>query len=157
RPGRAFRQLPGVQVAVRARRALQLGLGRDHPRPFAQFKGTLGESGVGALQGGGALVPVPQVAPGLVSTLFQPLTVEQAFSAAIATGSWVRSLTQGTATSGAAGAAGGGLKPESQLGFVTADEPIKKIATFLPVSEEVLEDAASRSAFINGQLIAFVQ
>jgi HK97 family phage major capsid protein len=34
-----------------------------------------------------------------------------------------------------------GTKPESTLGLTTTDEPIKKIATLLPVSEEMLEDA----------------
>jgi HK97 family phage major capsid protein len=51
----------------------------------------------------------------------------------------------------------GGLKPESALGLTTADEPIKKIATILPVSEEMLEDAPAIQSYINGRLSLFVR
>jgi HK97 family phage major capsid protein len=64
---------------------------------------------------------------------------------------------EGTATSGAAGVAEGGTKPESTLGLTTTDEPIKKIATLLPVSEEMLEDAPAIQSYINGRLSLFIR
>jgi HK97 family phage major capsid protein len=51
----------------------------------------------------------------------------------------------------------GGTKPESTLGLTTTDEPIKKIATLLPISEEMLEDAPAIQSYINGRLILFVK
>ena len=130
------------------------------PPTFMEMKGTLGEAASTALGpaiGGGAFTATPQVIPGVVATLFRPLTVEQCFMAGIATGPNVRYIQEGTATSGAAGVAEGGLKPKSSIGFTYADEPIRKIATFLPVSEEMLEDAPAVQPFVNGQLVAFVQ
>ena len=62
-----------------------------------------------------------------------------------AAGNTVRYIREGTATSGAAGVAEGGTKPESILGLSTKDEPVKKVATFLPVSDELLEDATVRA------------
>jgi HK97 family phage major capsid protein len=50
-----------------------------------------------------------------------------------------------------------GTKPESTLGLTTTDEPIKKIATMLPVSEEMLEDAPAIQSYINGRLGLFVR
>jgi HK97 family phage major capsid protein len=51
----------------------------------------------------------------------------------------------------------GALKPESTLGLTTTDEPIKKIATVLAVSDEMLEDAPQIQAYINGRLSLFVR
>jgi HK97 family phage major capsid protein len=96
---------------------------------------------------------VPQVVPGVVGKLFQPLTIENLLLSGVATTNAVRYATEGTATSGAAGVAEGGVKPESTLGFVTADEPIKKIATVLPISDELLEDALAIQQFVNGRLV----
>jgi HK97 family phage major capsid protein len=120
-------------------------------------KGTLLEgSGAPGSGTGGGLVPVPQVAPGIVDKLVQPVTLESLL-AGQATGNTVRYAVEGTATSGAAGVAEGGTKPESTLAFSTKDEPIKKIATSLSISDELIEDAPAVSQFVNGQLSAFVQ
>jgi HK97 family phage major capsid protein len=121
-------------------------------------KGTLleGSGSPGSGTGGGWL-PVPQEAPGLVQKLFQPLKLESLLGSGVATGNTVRYAVEGTATSAAAGVAEGGLKPESTLAFSTLDEPIKKIATTVTISDELLEDAPAISAFINSRLTLFVQ
>lgn len=125
------------------------------PSVSLDAKGTLLE---GAGGGGGALAAtVPQVVPGVVDKLFQKLTVADLFLSGQATTSSIRYVVEGTATSGAAGVAEGGTKPESTLGLTTTDEPIKKIATMLPVSEEMLEDAPAIQAYINGRLVLFVK
>jgi HK97 family phage major capsid protein len=118
-------------------------------------KGTLLE---GAGGGGGAIAnTVPQVIPGVVDKLFQQLTVADLMLSGQATTSSIRYVTEGTATSGAAGVAEGGTKPESTVGMVVTDETIKKIATILPVSEEMLEDAPAIQSYINGRLSLFVR
>ena len=120
-----------------------------------EAKGTLLE---GAGGGGGALATtVPQVIPGVVDRLFQQLTVADLIGSGQASTASLRYVIEGTATSGAAGVAEGGTKPESALGLTTADEPIKKIATILPVSEEMLEDAPAIQSYINGRLTLFVK
>lgn len=58
---------------------------------------------------------MPQVVPGVVGKLFQPLTIENLLLSGVATTNAVRYATEGTATSGAAGVAEGGVKPESTL------------------------------------------
>jgi HK97 family phage major capsid protein len=122
-----------------------------------QMKGTLLEGGGSPGSGtGGGLLPVPQVAPGIVGKLFQPLSLESLLLSGQATGNTVRYAVEGTATSGAAGVAEGATKPESTLGFSTLDEPIKKIATSITISDELLEDAPAIQSFINGQMSMFV-
>lgn len=118
-------------------------------------KGTLLEGAGGG--GGGLAAPVPQVLPGVVERQFQPLTVSDLILSGQASTNSIRYVVEGTATSGAAGVAEAGLKPESTLGLTTTDEPVKKIATILPISEEMLEDAPAVQAYINGRLSLFVR
>jgi HK97 family phage major capsid protein len=118
-------------------------------------KGTLLE---GAGGGGGPLAaPVPQVIPGVVDKLFQPLTFADLILSGQATTNSLRYVVEGTATSGAAGVAEGATKPQSTLGLTTSDEPIKKIATSLKISDEMLEDAPAVQSYINGRLMLFVR
>ena len=48
-------------------------------------------------------------------------------------------------------------KPESTLGYTETTEAIRKIATVLPISDEMLEDAASIQSYLNGRLTLFVR
>ncbi len=121
-------------------------------------KGTLleGAGAPGAGTGGG-LLTVPDVAPGVVSTLFQIPRVANLFAQGTTTSNTVRYVVEGTATNNAAGVAEAGAKPESILALSTKDEPIKKIATVLQVSDEMLEDAAQVESYINARLSLFIQ
>jgi HK97 family phage major capsid protein len=122
--------------------------------PFAMVKGTMLETTVGG-PGGGAVAPF--YAPGIVSRLFEPLGVSDVFGQSTTTASQVRYVNEGTATSGAAGVAEAGVKPESTINMAEVTEPIKKIATVLPVSDEFLEDAPSIQAYLNDRLTLFVR
>lgn len=118
-----------------------------------QYKaGTLTEGAQGS-----GLIPVPQVIPGVVTTLFQPLGVADLFLGGLAESNAVRYVNEGTATNLAAGVAEGGTKPASDLALSTVDEPVRKIATVLTVSDELAEDAPAMQAYINNRLTLFVQ
>jgi HK97 family phage major capsid protein len=121
--------------------------------PLRQKAGTIHESGQGA-----GLIPVPQVLSGVSETLFEQLGVADVFSAASATTSSVRYVVEGTADSGAAGVAEGGAKPPSDLALSTVDEPIRKIATSIVISDELLDDGVvSVSTYLNSRLSLFVK
>jgi HK97 family phage major capsid protein len=120
-----------------------------------QAKGTLTTTGGGAGPGGG-LVP-PYWEPGVVSKLLEPLGVGDLFGQSNVTTSQVRYVVEGTATNSAGGVAEAAAKPESTLGYTETIEPIKKIATVLPVSDEMLEDAPSIQAYLNQRLTLFVR
>lgn len=119
------------------------------------LKGTL-LAGAG---GGGTPLAnlVPQVVPGVVDKLFQRLTVADLILSGQTNSPTIRYAVEGTATSGAAGVAEGGTKPESTLGLTSTDETVKKVATTLVVSDEMLEDAAQVQSYINGRLSLFIQ
>ncbi len=122
--------------------------------PGYELKGTLLESTAGGP--GGGLVP-PFYQPGINSRLFEPLGVSDVFGTSQTTASQVRYVNEGTATSGAAGVAEAGTKPESTLNYAEIQEPVKKIATVLGISDEMLEDAPSIQAYLNGRLSLFVR
>ncbi len=106
---------------------------------------------------GSGLIPVPQVIPGVTETLFQRLTVADLIPSGVTNTNSLRYVVEGTATDGAAGVGEGGAKPASDLTLSTVDEPVKKIATILTVSDEMLEDAGQVQSYINGRLSLFVK
>lgn len=114
--------------------------------------GTLLESDQGA-----GLVATPQVVPGIVQTLFQPLGVADLFRQGIATTNSLRYAVEGTAVSGASGVAEAASKPASDLALSTTDEKVMKIATVLTISEEIAEDSPQVSAYLNSRLMLFVR
>jgi HK97 family phage major capsid protein len=121
-------------------------------------KGTLLEgTGAPGTGTGGGLIPAPDVVPGVVQKLLAPpLGVADLFGSFTVTTNTVRYAIEGTATSGATGVAEAAAKPESTLVLSTVDEPVKKIATSLVVSDEMLDDAAAAQGFINGELSRFI-
>jgi HK97 family phage major capsid protein len=156
-PGDVFVRSAGWKaVADPGSRGQQWSTGLVEVSPL-MMKGTLLEgSGSPGSGSGGSAVPVPQVVPGIVETLFQPLTLEGLFGSGVGTGNTVRYAVEGTATSGAAGVAEAGLKPESTLGLSVRDEAVKKIATSIVLSDEIAGDAPSIQTFINQRLGLFV-
>lgn len=151
-PGEAFVQSEGFK---RLQHEVKSG-GRASSGAFdLATKGTLG---IGAGSGGTALAgPVPEVVPGVVDKLFQQVRVPQLILSGQTSSSSLRYVVEGTATSGAAGVAEAGAKPQSTLGFTTSDEPVRKIATSIKVSDEMLEDAAQVRSYIDGRLRLFVE
>lgn len=119
-------------------------------------KALLSTTGAGADTAGGALI-VPDFEPGILSKLFQRLTVADLMASGTTASNLVRYMRETIATSGAAGVAEGAAKPESSLEFDAVDEPVKKIATFMPVTDEMIEDVPQLESYINARLALFVQ
>jgi HK97 family phage major capsid protein len=122
-----------------------------------EVKATLLEGQLGSPGTGGALVQ-SDVRPGVVPTLFQPLTIADLIPTAQTQSNKVRVLVETVASAGSIGVVPeGGEKPEAALEFDEVDEPVKKIASFLPVSDELLSDAPSIQAYLNSRLSLFVR
>jgi HK97 family phage major capsid protein len=114
--------------------------------------------GTGGDFAGGVLIP-EQVQSGIIMPLEQPNNVIDLMPQGVATSNTIRVLREDTAgtTNDAAAVTEGDAKPSSALQFTEVDEPVRKIATFLPVSDEMLEDAGQLRSYIDTRLAMFVR
>jgi len=105
---------------------------------------------------GGKLV-VPQYLPGIRSVMFKRLVVADLMAPGTATSNAIIYMVETTFTNAAAAVAEGAAKPESALAFDQRTDPVSKIAHWLPVTEELLEDVPAISSYIDARLTLGVQ
>lgn len=105
---------------------------------------------------GGDLIS-PDVRPGILPMLFRRLTVADLMPQSGTNSNTVRYMEETTATNAAATVAEGAAKPESTLIFDAKDEPVRKIATTMTITDEMLEDVEQIRGYIDGRLRIFVQ
>lgn len=134
----------------------------------AQFKAAL-QGRTGTWSTGAVDVGVKATVTTVASPVVQPGDVQGPFPILVQANHVRDLLPQGTtdsnsvpvvrettATNAADGVAEGAAKPESTLVFTQANEPVKKIATFLPVSDEFFEDVSGMRSYIDSRLGGFV-
>jgi HK97 family phage major capsid protein len=105
---------------------------------------------------GGALI-VPDVQPGIVQLPTRPLVMSDLIAPGTTGSNAVQYMRETTFTNAAATTAEGATKQESTLVFDAVTEPVRKIAHWLPVTEEMLEDYAALSSYIDARLRTGVQ
>lgn len=99
----------------------------------------------------------PDVQPGILPILNWPLRVADLFATGATTSNTVRYIEELVNTNAAAGTSEGAAKPESAITFDQKDTTVGKITTFLPVSDEMLEDVAQIESYLDQRLGLFVQ
>jgi len=122
-----------------------------------ELKTALTEGTSGSPGPGYATIQTPTVLPGITDIRFQPLTVADLFPSGTTNSPLLRYLVETAVTNAAATVAELGLKPESAITFSKVDETLKKIATFLPVSDEMLEDFDQIRSYLDARLTLFVK
>jgi HK97 family phage major capsid protein len=105
---------------------------------------------------GGALV-MPQYVPGILPLPQRPLVVADLFAQGTSTSNAISYMREKTFVNNAAAVLEGGVKPESALTFEAATDPVRKIAHWLPVTEEMLEDVDQIQSYIDARLRLGVQ
>jgi len=100
---------------------------------------------------GGALIP-PQILPGIIPLPQRRVVVADLIAPGTATSNVIQFMREKTFTNAAAPVAEGTAKPESALIFEAATSAVRKIAHFLPVTEEMLEDVAQIASYIDARL-----
>lgn len=85
------------------------------------------------------------------------LTINDLIAQGTTDSNTVRYLLETTNVNAAAAVAESAAKPESTITFTQVDEPVRKVATFLPVSDEMLEDVAQIRSYLDNRLALFVQ
>lgn len=100
---------------------------------------------------GGPLV-VPQYLPGILPLPQRRLVVADLIAPGTTDSNAISYFKEKTWTNAAATVAEAANKPESTLVFEAATAPVRKIATWLPVSEEMLEDVPAIRSYIDARL-----
>lgn len=129
---------------------------------------------VESITGAGGTLPLnPQIARGPVPLVEQKLTIADLFAQGTATANSLVYLEETTVTpgvlnkaytvsGGASSAAAvltseGVAKPAAYIDFTKRTANVEKLAAFLPISEEMLEDEPQISSYINNRLSIFVR
>jgi HK97 family phage major capsid protein len=152
--GEQFIQSEGYRKLVDDGMTGKWSTGDVELRPAAAnfFEGTGASPGVG-----GALVPDDR-RPGVLPILFERLTVADLLASGQTTSNLVRYVEETVADGSAVGTvAEGADKPEVALELDLVDEPVRKIAAFLPVSDEMLEDGPQIRSYLDARLGLFVR
>jgi len=105
---------------------------------------------------GGKLL-TPQYLPGIQPILFKRLVVADLMASGQAASNSIVYMVETTFTNAAAPVAEGATKPESALVFDQKTDPVSKIAHWLPVTEELLEDVPAIQSYIDARLTLGVQ
>jgi HK97 family phage major capsid protein len=114
-----------------------------------QVKGTL-------LSGAGTAPTGPQYLPGIVEGLAERPTVASLLGQGQTTAGVIKYAEETTSTNAADVVAQGAAKPESTIAFTERTQAVHKIATFLPVADEMLEDAPAMQSYVNQRLSSFI-
>jgi len=105
---------------------------------------------------GGALV-LPDVSTEIVSLPTRPLVIADLMGSGTTTSNTVTTMMEQSIDNQAAPVLEGDLKPQSSIVFEAVEEPVRKIATWLEVTTEMLEDVAGIADYLNRRLRHFVQ
>ena len=93
--------------------------------------------------------------PGILDQ--QPLAVADLFAQGQTGNTTVRYIQEDSYTNAATAVAEGAAKPEATLNISEVDATVRKIATFLKVTDEMMSDYEQISSFINSRLAYMVQ
>jgi HK97 family phage major capsid protein len=116
--------------------------------PAVELKATTLTEGAGS---GGALV-LPHNLPGIVETATRELTVADLFARGQTDSNVIQLMREVSFTNNAAGVLEGGTKPESALVFEAATSPTRKIAHWIPLTTEILDDQAMVASYVDRRL-----
>jgi HK97 family phage major capsid protein len=92
-----------------------------------------------------------------IDVLFSENNIGPLMPQGTTTSNTVRIVRETVTASGAASVAEGGTKPEANISFAPEDEPVRKIAVTLPLTDEALDDVPFLRAYLNARLRLFVQ
>ena len=100
---------------------------------------------------GGDLV-VADVQPGILPLPTRPLTLANLIAPGTTDSNLITYMKETTFTNAADTVEEGGEKQESTLIFDAVSDPVRKIAHWLPVTEEILEDVPAMRSYIDARL-----
>lgn len=100
---------------------------------------------------GGPLI-LPDTRPGIIELPHARRVVADLIAPGTTASNLIQFMREKTFTNAADAVAQGGTKPESTLVFEAATSPVQKLAHWIPVTDEMLEDYAQTQSIIDARL-----
>lgn len=116
------------------------------------FRGDLGELAIKALITTADMTPLEQRAPGVQLSAQEERTVADLMLSGTTSAQKITYFEETTFTNAAAETDEAAAKPESALDFTLREDFVRKIATWIPVTDEMLEDVPGFESYLRGRL-----
>src|SRR5205085_4295017 len=146
-----------VETGYKSVKAMIAGLIKEHPGMKAAgglrgFRGELGElAGLKTLIQSASLAPLPDRQP-IVPSAQETATTADLMLQGTTTAQVVDYYEETTFTNAAAEVAEGNAKAEGALDFTLRQENVRKIATWIPVTDEMLADVPAFESYLRERL-----
>jgi len=130
--------------------------GIDFDADLSGVKGVLGTDD--SLTGVDNEYPIQNIRlPGIIGPVGErQLRIENLFPSSGMSGNAIPYMEETTTTNSAAETEEGAAKPESALGFEEKSSPAQVVATWLPITRQLLSDQPAMRGYVNGRLRYFV-
>jgi HK97 family phage major capsid protein len=125
------------------------GLGR---KSLKGFRGELGELALKTLLTSADLTPLEQRLPGIQLSAQEERTVADLMLSGTTSAQKITYFEETTFTNAAAETDEAAAKPESTLDFTLREDNVRKIATWVPVTDEMLEDVPGFESYLTQRL-----
>jgi HK97 family phage major capsid protein len=149
--GQQFIEDPAIRAFLKAG-GHQVQQGVMFTSPAVDLQATLLDTSSGE---GGPLI-VPDYRPGVIMIGLRRTVVADLIAPGTTESNAIIYMKELAETNAAAAVAEGLQKPESALSFVQATDPVTKIATWIPVTTEMLDDYQAMQSLIDARLRMFL-
>lgn len=110
----------------------------------------------GQLNGNAGVLALPDYLPGIVDLRYAPISVGQLFAQGATDSPIVSYVKEATETQGVAATSEATLKGQADATFARVNEQVGKVAGFLKMTDEMLQDVPQAESFLSNRLIAQV-
>lgn len=130
---------------------------RDGGRGLYGFRGELGELAIKTLIDTSGITPLEQRLPGIQPSAQEERTVADLMLPGTTSAQKITYFEETTFTNAAAETAEGAAKPEAALAFTLREDNVRKIATWIPITDELMEDVSGFESYLRGRLSFMVR
>ena len=136
---------------------LSEGLESHGRKSWAKFRGEIGDLALKTLIQTSGMTPLEDRRPGIQLSAQEERTVADLMLSGTTTAQKITYFEETTFTNNAAETAEGAAKPESALAFTLREDNVRKIATWIPVTDEMMEDVPGFESYLRGRLSFMVR
>jgi HK97 family phage major capsid protein len=126
-------------------------------KSYQGFRGEIGELAVKTLLTTADATPLEQRLPGIQLSAQETRTVSDLMLPGTTQAQKISYYEETTFTNAAVETAEGDLKGESALAFTLREDNVRKIATWIPVTDEMLEDVPGFESYLRGRMAFMVK